>query len=71
MPNVTITKIIDSVFQLVAEANLSIGFMEGTGLGAILLTIIAVALIRSRAFMRSKLSDLIQAWWRKPQPPAE
>lgn len=65
------SKIIDYAFQLVAEASLSIGFVEGNGLGAILLTVIAVALIRSRAFMRSKLSDLIRAWRGQPQPPAE
>jgi hypothetical protein len=56
------TKIIDYGFQLISDANLSIGFVQGTGLGAVLLTIIAVALIRSRSFLRIRWVALVQAW---------
>lgn len=71
MPNETITKIIDYSFQLIAEANLSIGFVQGTGLGAVLLAMIAISFIRSRSFWRIRWVELAQAWRGKSQPPAE
>lgn len=71
MPNETITKIIDYSFQLIAEANLSIGSVQGTGLGAVLLAMIAISFIRSRSFWRLRWVQLVQAWRGKPKPPAE
>jgi len=71
MPNETITKIIDYSFKLIAEANLSIGFVQGTGFGAPLLAVIAISFIRSRSFWRIRWVELVQAWREKPQPPAE
>lgn len=51
---------------------LSIGFVNGTGLGAILLAFIAIIFIRSRPFSKARLSDLVREWrGKKPQPPAE
>lgn len=71
MPNETITKIIDYSFQLIADANLSIGFVQGTGLGAVLLAVIAISFILSRPFRWRGWIMLVQAWRGKPQPPAE
>jgi hypothetical protein len=71
MQSDTITKIIDYVFQLIAEASLSIGFIEGTGLGAVLLAVISISFIRSRSFWRFRWVELVQAWRGKSQPPAE
>ncbi|WP_439119526.1 hypothetical protein [Marivita sp.] len=66
MPNETITKIIHYSFQLIAEANLSIGFVQGTGLGAVLLAMIAINFIRSRYFWRIRWVELVRAWREKP-----
>ena len=71
MPNETITKIIDYSFQLIADANLSIGFIQGTGLGAVLLSVIAISFIRSRSFWRIRWVELVKAWRGKSQSPAE
>jgi hypothetical protein len=71
MPDETITKIIDYSFQLIADANLSIAFVQGKGLGAVLLAVIAISFIRSRSFWRIRWVELIQAWRGNPQPPAE
>jgi hypothetical protein len=71
MPNETITKILDYSFQLIAEANLSFGFVHGTGLGAVLLAVIAISFIRSRSFWRIRWVELVQAWRGKSRPPAE
>jgi hypothetical protein len=65
MPSDLITKIIDYSFELVSEANLSIGFMEGTGLGAILLAAVSINFIRSQFFRRMRLGHLIDVWRRK------
>lgn len=62
MPNETITKIIDYSFQLIVEANLSIGFVQGSGLGAVLLAVIAISFIRSRSFWRVRWVELVKAW---------
>lgn len=67
MPNEAITKIIDYSFQLIAEADLSIGFIQGTGLGAVLLAMIAISFIRSRSFWRIRWVELVEAWRGKPR----
>ena len=73
MENQGLQKIIDDLIGLISEASLSFGFIKGTGLGAILLTVIAIALIRSGILGKSRLADIIKAW-RRPSdrtPPAE
>jgi hypothetical protein len=54
--------IVELAFRLLSEANLSLGFFQGTGLGAVLLAVIAVALIRSPSFAKSRLTNLVRAW---------
>jgi hypothetical protein len=61
----------NDLYQLVADANLSMGLFQGTGLGAVLLALIAIAFIRSRPFSSSRLSDLVRAWRGGGRPPAE
>ncbi|MEM5474851.1 hypothetical protein [Pacificibacter sp. AS14] len=62
MPNESPKTVFGCLYQLVADANLSIVFIEGEGLGAILLTVIAVALIASPSFKKASLVSLIKAW---------
>lgn len=62
MENLDLQTIIDGLITLISEASLSIWFVEGTGLGAILLTVIAVVLIRSGILGKSCLADIITAW---------
>jgi hypothetical protein len=71
MPNETITKIMDYSFQLISEANLSIGFVQGTGLGAVLLAGIVISLILFRFLWRIRWLRLALARRENPQPPAE
>ena len=72
MQNEPFSKIIDYAFQLLSEASLSIGFVHGSGLGAVLLALIAIIFIRSRPFSRTRLADLVSAWQgKKPQTPSE
>lgn len=54
--------VVELVYQLIADAALSIGFMEGRGLGAVLLTVIAVTLVVSPAFKSVSLISLLKAW---------
>ena len=70
MPNDPNTKTID-LYQLIADANLSIGFSEGEGLGAVFLTMVAIIFILSRPFRWRGWIMLAQRWRGKPQPPAE
>lgn len=48
--------------ELVENADLSLGLngLQGKGLGAVCLTIIAVAVVRSRMFNASRFSDLLR-----------
>ena len=55
-------QIVELVFRLLSEANLNLGFIQGTGLGAVLLAVVAVVLIRSPSFARSRLTNLVRAW---------
>ncbi|MFA8387617.1 MAG: hypothetical protein ACEPO2_18520 [Pelagibaca sp.] len=71
MPNETITKIIDYSFQLIADANLSFGFVHGTGLGAVLLAGIVISLILFRFLWRIRWLRLVVARRENPQPPTE
>ena len=48
--------------QLVTDAHLAVGFIQGTGLGAVLLTIVLLAFIRRQSFSKTRLSTLIKAW---------
>ena len=52
---------LDYSFQALSEASLSLFFMEGSGLGAVLLALVVVVFIRSSAFSRSKLSEVVAA----------
>lgn len=48
--------------DLIANADLRIGFVHGTGLGAVLLTVIALAFLRSPAFRKTNLLGVLRAW---------
>lgn len=53
---------IDKLLALLGEAELSLGMANGTGLGAVLLALLGIALIRSQPFKGSCLSSLVKAW---------
>lgn len=50
--------------ELIENADLFLGLngLQGKGLGAICLTIIAVAVVRSKMFNASRLSNLLRLW---------
>ena len=50
------------LLRLLSEAELSLGIASGTGLGAVLLALLGIALIRSHPFKGSRLSSLVRAW---------
>lgn len=52
----------EQLYQLIADAGLSLGFFSGQGLGAVLLAIIAIVLILSPTFKRASLVSLVKAW---------
>ena len=62
MPKEPSKSTIEDLLGLVAEAELSIGFISGTGLGAVLLTVIVITFILSRPFASASLSRLVAAW---------
>ncbi len=55
------TTYLTQVFRLVSDARLDFGFIEGFGLGAFLLAIIAGMAIRSPTFNRIKPTSLFKA----------
>lgn len=50
------------VYRLIAEADLSFWFVQGQGLGAVLLALILIILIRSPSMKRTNLLHLVQAF---------
>lgn len=54
------------LIELASEAELSLFFASGTGLGAPLLALIVIAFIFSKPFSKVKLVNLARAWRGKP-----
>lgn len=54
------SELLEEILRLVSEAGLSIGFIHGNGLGALLLTVIALAYILSPVSKRFKSEQLIK-----------
>jgi hypothetical protein len=64
MANEQKKQLLEYLFELVSDAQLNLWLVSGSGLGAILLTLICITIVRSPAFSRSKLADIVNAWRR-------
>jgi hypothetical protein len=62
MPDPTREPYWAAFIDLIANADLRIGFVNGKGLGAVLLTVIALAFLRSTAFRKVNLLGIVRAW---------
>lgn len=57
-----IPEIIYEILNLIGNANLTFGFVHGTGLGAMLLALVSVELIRSSFLSEVRILNIIKAW---------
>ena len=49
------------LIDVLADASLSVGFAQGTGLGAVLLALVLIVFLVSRPFSRSSLVGLVRS----------
>lgn len=53
---------VDDLLQLLSEAELNLWMVSGSGMGAAFLTIICIAVVRSPAFSKARITDFVRAW---------
>ncbi len=65
MPQDPPNTFLEFLYQLISDADLSIGFLKGSGLGAVLLAFVTIVLIVSPSFKKASLVSLVKAWGEK------
>ena len=69
--DMSMQQILSDVLRLVENAGISFGFIKGTGLGAVLLTIIAIAYLSRNRMPANTLIELVKALRSKKLPTQE